>query len=414
MNALHVLTDDASIGVLSDPPDHRLAFAYSTEWLRSPTRFAISHSLPLRAEPFGIEAERFFGNLLPEGGVRTAVCRRLGISEDNDFALLRAIGRECAGALRIVEDDGQPATPHAYRRLRDADLERWSISGAYAGAVGDELRLSLAGAQDKLGVRLDGDQLLLPEHGSPSTHLLKLPHRDFAALPQNEALVLSLARRVGLPTVDAALWTRHGAPLLLVARFDRSVGPPIRRRHQEDFAQALGLDRRRKYEAEGGPSFHGCLELVREASASPLPDSRALLRWLAFCAVVGNRDNHAKNLSLLRHDDGRWRLAPFYDLVCTTAYARLSSRLAMTVGGRADAGNLPAVAWHDEARTLGVKPGYLQAVVEEVTVAIAEALGPAIGELAGVLGGDDELVAARRAIDKGIRATRRGLRARGR
>lgn len=422
MNALHVLTDDASVGVLSDvsdrsspssPSNHRIGFAYAATWLSSPTRFAISHSMPLRAEPFGVEAERFFGNLLPEGAIRTAVCRRLGISEDNDFALLRAIGHECAGALRIVEKEREPATPQPDRRLRDADLERWAGSGAYAGAVGVALRLSLAGAQDKLGVRVDGDKLLLPGQGSPSTHLLKFPHRDFAALPQNEALVLSLARRVGLPTADARLWTRHGAPLLLVARFDRSVGPPTRRRHQEDFAQALGLDRRRKYEAEGGPTFHRCLELVREVSATPLPDSRSLLRWLAFCAVVGNRDNHAKNLSLLRDDSGHWRLAPFYDLVCTTAYGRLSARLAMTIGGRADAGNLPAVAWHDEARTLGVKARYLVAVVEEVTDAIAEALAPAIGELAELLGRDDELVPVRRAIDKGIRATRRGLRARG-
>ncbi len=412
MSTLHVFADDTPIGVLTDPPDHRVAFACSHAWLRSPTRFAISQSLPLRVEPFGVEAERFFGNLLPEGGVRTAVCRRLGISEDNDFALLRAIGRECAGALRIVEDDGVTEAPHAYRRLRDADLERWATSGAYAGAVGAELRLSLAGAQDKLGVRVDGDKLLLPEQGSPSTHLLKLPHRDFAALPQNEALVLSLARRVGLPAVDATLWTGHGPPLLVVARFDRSVGPPIRRRHQEDFAQALGVDRRRKYEAEGGPTFHRCLELVREASTSPLIDSRALLRWLAFCAVVGNRDNHAKNLSLLRDDDGRWRLAPFYDLVCTTAYGRLSTRLAMSIGGRTDGGNLPATAWHAEARTIGVKPKYLQGVVEEVTTAVAEALGPTIDEVAGVLGRDDDLVAVRRAIDKGVRASRRGLRAR--
>ena len=52
-------------------------------------------------------------------------------------------------------------------------------------------------------------------------------------------------------------------------------------------------------------------------------------------------------------------------------------------------------------------------VVEEVTTAIAEALGPAIDELAGVLGRDDDLVAVRRAIDKGVRASRRGLRAHG-
>lgn len=206
----------------------------------------------------------------------------------------------------------------------------------------------------------------MPHLVAEARYLFFQPHRrntalfaDFAALPENEALVLELARSVGLPTVESRLWTKLPTPLLLVTRFDRLGREPIRRLHQEDFCQALGVDRRRKYEAEGGPSFARCVELVRETSVEPLPDSRSLMRWLAFCAVVGNRDNHGKNLSLLRDAAGRWRLAPFYGLICTTTYDRLARRLAMSVGGRTDAGNLPAAAWRDEASNLGVKATWL-------------------------------------------------------
>jgi len=408
--ALQVVADEVCVGWLRERDDGGLRFAYDASWLAAPRRFAISRSLPLRVPPFEQEADRFFGNLLPEGAVRTAVCRRLGISEDNDAVLLRAIGRECAGALSLVEDGDDEPRSSSYRPLSDDELARWASSGAYAAAVGDELRLSLAGAQDKLGVVVEGETICLPEHGSPSTHLLKLPNRDFAALPENEALVLELARRVGLPVVESRLWTRLPTPLLLVTRFDRHSANGVRRLHQEDFCQALGIDRRRKYEAEGGPSFASCLELVRESSVAPLPDSRSLLRWIAFCTVVGNRDNHGKNLAMIRDEAGRWRLAPFYDLVCTTVYGGLSRRLAMSIGGRTDAGNLPSAAWVEEARILGVKPKYVLETVEQITSDVERELPPVADALATQLGSDAAIAAVRRSITKGIRSVRRGLR----
>jgi serine/threonine-protein kinase HipA len=410
LSRLNVLAEASRVGVLDEREGGGLRFTYVPAWLVAAERFAISRSLPLRDTAFESEADRFFGNLLPEGTVRTAVSRRLGLSEDNDFALLAAIGRECAGALSLIPDDGDPAEPAGYRRIGDDELERWSSTGGYAAAVVAELRLSLAGAQDKLGVVVDDDALLLPERGAPSTHLLKLPSRDFAALPENEALVLELARRVGLPTVDSRLWTHAPTPVLLVARFDRTPAPDLRRLHQEDACQAVGIDRRHKYEAEGGPSFAAVLDMVRETSAQPLRDARSLLQWLAFCLVVGNRDNHGKNLALLRTAPGQWRLAPFYDLVCTTAYDRLSRRLAMTIGGRADGGNLPAAAWVELARAIGVKAKLVLAIAAEVTDAIEHELPGAVGAIAKQLGRDDALVVTRQAITKGVRSVRRGLR----
>jgi serine/threonine-protein kinase HipA len=52
-------------------------------------------------------------------------------------------------------------------------------------------------------------------------------------------------------------------------------------------------------------------------------DQRELLRAVKICAfnvLMNNRDDHAKNLSFLREADGRWLLAPPYDLTYCPGY----------------------------------------------------------------------------------------------
>jgi len=52
-----------------------------------------------------------------------------------------------------------------------------------------ELRLSLAGAQDKLPVHIHEGNLSLPSGNSISTHLLKISNDSFPYLVQNEFFV---------------------------------------------------------------------------------------------------------------------------------------------------------------------------------------------------------------------------------
>jgi serine/threonine-protein kinase HipA len=143
---------------------------------------------------------------------------------------------------------------------------------------------------------------------------------------------------------------------LLVKRYDRiedSAGG-VKRLHQEDLCQALGVPPGRKYEEEGGPRFDQCFAIVDEVSVEPALDTRALIRWLVFNLIVGNADGHAKNLSLLRADTGATRLAPFYDLLSTAIYPKVSVRLAMAIGGRSDPGQVASKDWRALAKALGV------------------------------------------------------------
>jgi serine/threonine-protein kinase HipA len=108
----------------------------------------------------------------------------LGISEDNDFALLKALGGECAGALTVVET--VPSTEkYEYKLLSLEKLENLASAESVFSAVSGQsgIRLSLAGAQDKLPVLLKDNKFYLPVGSAPSSHILKFPSKRFAHLP---------------------------------------------------------------------------------------------------------------------------------------------------------------------------------------------------------------------------------------
>jgi serine/threonine-protein kinase HipA len=361
----HVATDESD----------RFSFEYDPAWLVSPSAFPISQSLPLGENTHdGEAAHSFFANLLPEGNVRFLVARRLGLSEGNDFALLAALGGECAGAL-VISPSKPSSADHAYSPLDEEELaDLAQRGGAFAETSGSGgVRLSLAGAQDKLPVLLRDDRLMLPLGASASTHILKFASRDFKNMPGNEVMTGTLARASGLPVVNSSL-RRIGNELhLIVERYDRiSRDGSIVRLHQEDICQALGVPPRRKYEEEGGPTFQQCFEMIDRASSEPALDVRSLIRWAAFNAIVGNADGHAKNLSLVRALDGSLRLAPFYDLLSTSVYPQIAARLAMAIGMHSDPGEIQGRDWRHLAETAGIGPSFVIEIVRGLAETLPE------------------------------------------
>jgi len=112
------------VGHLWRNPTAAICFRYNPERL-SRDGFAISYTLPPASDDFTPEdgiAHRFFANLLLEGGVREQIVRDLKIS-NTDFNLLRAIGRECAGALSILPIEQQPSPHYYYHPIN----ENWPI-----------------------------------------------------------------------------------------------------------------------------------------------------------------------------------------------------------------------------------------------------------------------------------------------
>ena len=367
----------------------RLSFSYDPAWLAAPDAAPLSLSLPLRADAFDdTQARPFFANLLPDAGLREAVARKLGLSPGNDFALLTALGGECAGAVSLLPAGESPRTTGQYLQLSpeafDRLVEELPRRPLLAGERG--VRLSLAGAQAKLPVCIEGDQVLIARGGLPTTHIVKPEIPGVAGSVRNEAFCMALAGRSGLPVPRSRV--RPGpVPVYVVERFDRRLGEDrkVVRRHAEDFCQALGHLPTAKYEGEGGPGLADAFALLARASTDPAVDRRALLRWTVFNALVQNADAHAKNLSLL-HEPGGVRLAPFYDLLCTAAWPDLSDRLAMKIGSEARPAWLRRRHWERFAEQVEIGPRLVLDTVAELSAALPGAAAALAAEQERELG----------------------------
>lgn len=362
-------------------------------------------------------AFNFLDNLLPENAaIRARIARQHRVDPNDSFGLLGAIGRECAGALSLVPA-GEEWDPEAaaYRPLSDADFERWLELRDTQPLLSDErgrARLSLAGAQPKAALYFDeADRPFVPEQGAASTDIIKPAIRR--ATPNTvhvEWYCMALAREVlGDDRVAAVRpWRR----CLRVARFDRvrdHDSGRVRRLHQEDLCQALGLPASNKYEALRGPSdptdtlLARCSRLLDrlggEGRLVPALEKQALFRGVLFNGLILNADAHLKNYALLHRDDGSLTIAPLYDILCTasirmreggssgwerepTVEVELDRELALRIGAAERLDDLRDEHWLDLGqRQMGLTRRYAARVVEDVRGRLLDALRPTADRL---------------------------------
>jgi serine/threonine-protein kinase HipA len=207
----------------------------------------------------------------------------------------------------------------------------------------------MAAAADQGRRRFDG-AWRKPLRSTPSTHILKLPlgrlrnEIDLETSVENEWLCGELLRALGLPVATSEMVTFDDQRVLVVERFDRKFASGnkrwIQRLPREDFCQATGTPRAKKYNA-GGPGIYECLNLIR-GSDEPFADSwRFVAANFAFWLLAAT-DGHAKNFSLFLKRRGRYSLTPLYDVMSAwpvIGSGRLGTvdyrdaRLAMAVRG---------------------------------------------------------------------------------
>lgn len=351
---LDVWFDGNKAGQLVQDDSGRLQFAYNADYLGAKQPWPLSVSMPVGAAEFEDRVARpFFAGLLPEDLIRRKVAKLLGVSEKNSFSMLEVIGGECAGALSLYPEGTPPhkENPDDIQMLDEKHLdeifEHLKRRPLFAGE--DGVRLSLAGAQDKLAVRLIGNKLALMRGGAPTTHILKTlisDRPDVTDSVHNELFCLMLAARCGLSVPHVQMRRTPNQPYLLVERYDRSwQGSDVVRLHQEDFCQALSISPENKYEREGGPGISTCLDEIQKHSIEPLPDRLAFLNIVIFNYLIGNSDAHGKNFSLL-YEEGKPRLAPAYDLLSTAVYPELATKMAMKIGGKYEPNEVYLRHWY--------------------------------------------------------------------
>ena len=345
---LDVYFHNKIVGRLEQDNHGEINFTYSPDWLNDPEAIRISCSLPLRESTFKRkECQGFFGGILPEDSQRKIIAKNLGISPNNDFSMLEKIGGECAGALTFVTSGEELNPQHReYKELTGSMLpgilRELPTRPLLAGEA--NIRLSLAGVQDKIAVYIDENRIFIPLNNAPSTHILKPDFSLYEGVIFNEAFCLNLAKKIGLSAAEAEIKKTEDINYLLVKRYDRiyvtgeNNTNQIIRVHQEDFCQALGISSANKYQNEGGPSLKQSFDLLRKESSAPVIDLDRMINAVIFNFLIGNCDAHGKNFSILYLDE--FQLSPLYDLISTIYYKELDKKMAMKLGGEYHINNI--------------------------------------------------------------------------
>ncbi len=351
------------------------SFRYADSYLDNPVSVPISCSLPLRREAFSeLQTRIFFEGLLPEGFTRRTVAGWIHADSADYLTILASLGQECIGAIKIQEDGSSFHTdPEAfgYSRLSMEQVHALAREGASKSAeLVTKAHLSLAGASGKAGLYYNEPDRswYLPRGDAPSTHIVKQSHIRLEALVANEQLCLLTAKACGLPTPESFIINFGNAGdhdvLFATRRYDRAFHPACRnsgglpipfRLHQEDFAQALAIPASEKYEKAGQHYLPRIFDLLRRRSANPIEDQLRLWDILMFDYLIGNTDNHIKNLSLLYEENLRTvRLAPAYDIVSTCVYESSTRDMAICFGEKCALDDITRADLQEAASMAGI------------------------------------------------------------
>lgn len=323
----------------------------------------ISLSLPLQKEPFKEKVCRaFFGGLLPENpNMRELLAKKYNINVNDDFKLLREIGRDCAGALSFHE---MTEPQKSYQMLKiegsilsDEELKKYLEELPYRPYLGK--RLSLAGAQEKTAVCVINGKIALPNDDIPTTHIIKTALPKYVQSIQNEYICMKAAKEIGLEVAEVEIRKVGEIEFLLVERFDRKYSNNLEceRILQEDFAQSLGVQARDKYKV----TFKDCLKVLNQ-TATPANSKLRFVRQVIFNYLIGNTDAHAKNFSVYLTNDGI-TLTPAYDLLCSSIYD-CDQRIAMKLGKARYYSDVTEKDWEIFVQDLDISYKLVQAELE--------------------------------------------------
>jgi len=402
---LNVFFNTRQVGQLNRETSGAIRFAYVDSWLTWQHAFPVSISLPLRDDKFiGAPVTAVFENLLPDNEpIRKRVAERVGAAGTDAFSLLSKIGRDCAGALQFLTEgmDPQPLQQLTGRTLSDNDVGKL-LNELDVTPLGirseNDLRISIAGAQDKTALLYHKGQWIEPSGTTPTSHIIK-PQigklsngMDLSNSVENEYLCMKLIEAFGLRTAHVEIAQFDKRKALVIERFDRkwtNKGLLIRL-PQEDCCQALSIPPTRKYQHEGGPGIVDIMAILR-GSDEPRKDRYDFFKAQILFWLIGATDGHAKNFSLALSSQGRFQMTPLYDVLTLQPLfdkkqiPRKGFKMAMRVGNsnQYNVENILGKHHIDTGRKSGLSREVLNAMIEDVTKSSDAALQTTADALPG-------------------------------
>nr|WP_235528021.1 type II toxin-antitoxin system HipA family toxin [Candidatus Berkiella cookevillensis] len=326
LTVLRIMLHDKEIGTLAQLPDDRNLFVFNENYIHDPMRSTLSLSykdklggLISHTKPTQTRLPAFFSNLLPEGRMREYLAERALVKSEREFFLLWMLGQDLSGAIKVLPVD-KDALPKEVSRMQE---KRKHITQ-------DErvLRFSLAGVQLKFScIKKARGGLTIPVDGIGGSWIVKLPDTHFKGVPENEFVMMELARRIGIDVPETMLVPldkivglpkgieQAGRHAYAIKRFDRTEdGRGI---HIEDFAQIFSVYPEKKYSAA---NYRNIAEVIWvEMGEVGIVE---FMRRFIFNALIGNADMHVKNWSIIYPDGRTAALAPAYDFLSTIPYIR--------------------------------------------------------------------------------------------
>jgi serine/threonine-protein kinase HipA len=185
-----------------------------------------------------------------------------------------------------------------------------------------------------------------------------------------------MARDAGIVMSPCRLLEESGRHHFMTRRFDRLDGG------EKLHMLTLGAIAHFDYNAAGAHSYEQAFLVIRQLGLS-MDAVEQQFRRMVFNAVARNQDDHVKNIAFLMEKDGRWRLAPAYDL--THAFqpdGRWTNQHQMTINGRRD--GFAIADFQAVAEVASMKRGRVETLLAEVQSAVAR--WEAFAEQAGLDG----------------------------
>jgi serine/threonine-protein kinase HipA len=396
---LNVWLNGVPVGQWSNVANNS-TFQYFEPWLEHEQGRPLSLSMPFRPDNAAYSGDvvtNYFDNLLPDSEpIRRRLAQRHQVGGTSPFELLAAIGRDCAGAAQLLPVDQVPEKLFSIHgevldERRVAQLLRSTPAPADGIARADanaDLRLSIAGAQEKTALLWHNQQWLLPHGSTPTTHILKLPlglvgamQADFRTSVENEWLCSQIMESFGLPVARTAILQFEDQKVLGVERFDRKYsddGSWIARLPQEDMCQVTGCSPLKKYQWEGGPGIDRIMQLLLGAETAELDRLNFYKTQIIFWLLIAP-DGHAKNFSIKILPGGRYCATPLYDVLSAhpivgrgkNKIQPRDAKLAMAVRGSGnyyEVYRIQRCHWSAMARQVNLGAQAAEQIIEELFV----------------------------------------------
>ncbi|PRC94400.1 type II toxin-antitoxin system HipA family toxin [Solimicrobium silvestre] len=384
-----------------DAAPGRNAFGYFDEWIQDDQGRPLSLSLPFTPSNERYRGElvaNYFDNLLPDRDlIRKRLAQRFKTGGVEPYQLLSEIGRDCVGAIQLLPPDEEPQNLY---QIVGRPLDEPAIAKILRNATSTEplrfddddhdLRLSIAGAQEKSALLFHQNQWLYPGGSTPTTHILKLPlgivgnmQADMRTSVENEWLCSKIVAAFGLPVAHCDISTFEDQKVLVVERFDRKYsadGKWIVRLPQEDFCQVTGTAPLHKYQADGGPGIINIMDVLL-GSDQKIIDRRNFFKTQLIFWLLAAIDGHAKNFSIAHLPGSQYRATPLYDVLSAhpvigtgqNQYAPQKVKLAMAIRGSKNYYEIAQIQrrhWTKMAQQVGLGNHVAEEIIVEVLAAV--------------------------------------------